>query len=255
MATSATEDEEGHINENEAPSFYRLNSNLSRTSIFENVEMAQDELFSGPIAESLPTSTSAFAHHRRRADSIASFSYYNEEDDNSGLLDLDDERRSSIDPGDFPVFDGASDDDEDMDALEEGHLRDDYALHRRQSGVSITSASARLLRSDSMATATSGRLSGGRTSQKIYLPNEDMTIVVAGFSDSAPALWAYHFLCVLTFGLFYLVLRWLPRWYIRFVGKPCALGECEWVVVEVGRDGPLLTECLVASHHGGYLGN
>ena len=53
----------------EAPRLYRLNSNQSASSIFEDVEMAQDELYAGPMAESLPTSVSAFAHRQARADS------------------------------------------------------------------------------------------------------------------------------------------------------------------------------------------
>jgi len=187
------------------------------------------------MAESLPTSISAFAHHRQQRGSMTSFSYYNEEDDDGTSLDLDDtyERRDSMDTSDFPILDGASDD-EDHDPLRKHRASQGYVLHRRQSGLSITSASARLLRSDSITTTASGRLMCGRTSQKTYLPNEDMTIAIAGFRTRSPALWVYRLLCAATCGLSYVVFRWFPRWYIRVFGQPCALRECDWLVVEVG---------------------
>ena len=60
---------------------YRRDSNLSTTSFMDEVEMAQDEMFAGPMGESVPTSVSSFAHRRGRADSTASFTYYQEDDD------------------------------------------------------------------------------------------------------------------------------------------------------------------------------
>jgi cation-transporting ATPase 13A2 len=32
--------------------------------------------------------------------------------------------------------------------------------------------------------------------------------------------------------LAYLLLRWLPRWQVKLVGKPCPLRESQWVVLE-----------------------
>ena len=43
-----------------------------------DVEMATDEMFSGPLAESVPTSVSAFSHRRFRSDSTASFQFFDE---------------------------------------------------------------------------------------------------------------------------------------------------------------------------------
>jgi hypothetical protein len=40
-------------------------------------------------------------------------------------------------------------------------------------------------------------------------------------------------LCLLTFGLGYLVLRWLPRWQVKLIGTQCSLRDCSWVVIEV----------------------
>ncbi|KAK3059255.1 hypothetical protein LTS18_011285, partial [Coniosporium uncinatum] len=62
-------------------SLYRRGSNMSEASFITDVEMAQDEVFSGPLAESVPTSVSAFSHRRFRSDSNASFAFYDEERD------------------------------------------------------------------------------------------------------------------------------------------------------------------------------
>ncbi|KAJ0271530.1 hypothetical protein COL940_010983 [Colletotrichum noveboracense] len=152
---------------------YRLNSNQSSTSIFEEVEMAHDELFSGPMAESLPTSVSAFSHRRPRADSTTSFAYYQDEDDLEPSPTFDEERRSMSDVGDFTF---GEDDESNLD-IESGDAGDDdYMAHRRRSSThSRSSVHARLLRRDSATTSKS--LGGdGRISQKVYMVNEDLTI-------------------------------------------------------------------------------
>ncbi|KAK6219620.1 ATPase [Colletotrichum tabaci] len=141
---------------------YRLNSNQSSTSIFEEVEMAHDELFSGPIAESLPTSVSAFSHRRPRADSTTSFAYY--QDEPSPSPSFEDERRSLSDVGDFTFGD---EDESDID-VENGNEVNDYMIqHRRSSTHSRSSVHARLLRRDSATTNKS--LGGDRLSQKVYM--------------------------------------------------------------------------------------
>lgn len=90
---------------------------------------------------------------------------------------------------------------------------------------------SRLLRTDSGRTEASGR-GYGRASQKLYMVNEDLTIVIAGFRTSRVGYAAYIFLCIATFGLAYLLLRWIPRWQVKLIGKSCPLRECEWVVLE-----------------------
>ncbi|KAF9869455.1 hypothetical protein CkaCkLH20_13052 [Colletotrichum karsti] len=194
---------------------YRLNSNQSSTSIFEEVEMAHDELFSGPIAESLPTSVSAFSHRRPRADSTTSFTYYQDEDEPEISPTFDDERhynderRSMSDVGDFNF----GDEDESEADIENGDPDDDdYILHHRRSSThSRSSVHARLLRRDS--TTTNKSLGGdGRISQKIYMVNEDLTIAIAGFKTSGLGFAAYALLCICTLGLSWLLLRWFPRW-------------------------------------------
>lgn len=198
------------------------------------------KLYSGPVAESLPTSVSAFSHRRRRADSTTSFTYYDEQpegdnfSENSDELFLNDEddqhsRRHSTSSDlevDFAVVDEEDSADRYYAASDE-----DYLMRRRSSTHSRMSVHARLLRRDSTATAGSAR-PGGRTSQKIYMANEDLTIAIAGFSTTYWRYAAYILLCVLTGGIAYLLLRWLPRWHVAVLGQPTALHCCDWVVVE-----------------------
>ena len=58
----------------------------------------------------------------------------------------------------------------------------------------------------------------GRASQKIYILTEDMTIVVAGFKTSLFGFAIYLCVCVLTLGAGFLLLRWLPKWYVKLTG-------------------------------------
>lgn len=186
------------------------------------------QLFSGPIAESLPTSVSAFSHRRPRADSTTSFTYYQDEPEPSSTP-FDGERQSISDVGDFTFGD---EDESDAD-VENGDAVDDYMLHHRRSSThSRSSVHDRLLRRDSATTSKS--LTGdGRLSQKVYMVNEDLTIAIAGFRTSRLGFAVYALLCVCTLGLAWLLLRWFPRWQVRLLGRPCTLAECDWVVVEV----------------------
>ncbi|KAI1754422.1 hypothetical protein F4782DRAFT_29552 [Xylaria castorea] len=216
---------------NVAP-LYRLGSNQSNASVFEDVEMAHDELFSGPVAESLPTSVSAFSHRRQRADSTASFTYYDEEAD---ALEAEqqyvEDGAVSFDIDDIP-FEPGQEADEATDSEIENSSAQGYAMHRRRSSTqSRSSVHARLLRTDSTRTDSSGRVHG-RISQKLHIVSEDLTIVIAGFRTGRVGYLIYILLCLLTLGLAYLLLRWLPRWQVKLIGEPCPLRECQWVVLE-----------------------
>ncbi|KAI0167063.1 hypothetical protein GGR52DRAFT_556774 [Hypoxylon sp. FL1284] len=207
-------------------------SNQSNSSVFEDVEMAQDELYAGPMAESLPTSLSAFSHRRQRADSTASFAYYNEDEDEPERRTIFDEDGAvSFDINETPLDFQEDEEGSSELELENGNAYDDYALRRRSSTQSRTSVHARLIRTDSGVTDASG--SGhSRISQKLHMVNEDLTIVIAGFRTSTPGYAAYIFICIATLGLAYLLLRWLPRWQVKLVGEPCPLHDCQWVVLE-----------------------
>ncbi|KAB5563391.1 hypothetical protein GE09DRAFT_1112275 [Coniochaeta sp. 2T2.1] len=215
---------------------YRLGSNQSRSSVFEDVEMATDELYSGPMAESMPTSVSAFTHRRARADSTASFAFYpDEEPDESPFIDDEyEESRGRLDVDDMRFGQEIPDEDDstDMSAdLERQAPENDYVLHRRASTQSRGSVRSRLLRRDS-------GLSGGsefgkaRFSQKTYMVNEDLYIVIAGFKTSVIGMTVYVLLCTMTFGLAWLLFRWVPKWHVKLVGLTSTLRDSEWVVIE-----------------------
>ena len=49
------------------------------------------KMFSGPTSESVPTATSGFMHRRSRADSTASFQFYDDDDDDFDAEDWPEE--------------------------------------------------------------------------------------------------------------------------------------------------------------------
>lgn len=188
------------------------------------------QLYSGPMAESLPTSVSAFNHRRSRANSTTSFSFYQDEpEDDTAILE---QVRSGADDLDELPFEDELEDEESSADLERQAADNDYVLHRRASTQSRGSVHSRLLRRESAASAGSG-FGGNRSSQKIYMVNEDLYIAIAGFSTSPIGLAAYIAICVSTFGLGWLLFRWIPRWHVKLVGRPATLHDCQWVVVEV----------------------
>ena len=107
-------------------------------------------------------------------------------------------------------------------------------LRRKSSGYSKFSVEDPLLhRRGSMASDSDVPGNGDHVSQKFYMVTEDMTIVIAGFKTSPIGYGCYLLLCLSTLGTAYLLLRWLPRWKVRLIGKQATLRGCSWVVVEV----------------------
>lgn len=181
------------------------------------------QVFAGPISESVPSSVTGFAHRRSRADSIASFTYFQEEDEVPEY------------PSDEAIVDDSDAEFEGTPQRLTGVASASFSsTGRKSSDYSSVSADNPLLhRHDSTTTDISSFGRGGRRTQRIYVAAEDLTIVVAGFSSRPVGLVAYIILCVLSLGLAYLLLRWLPRWRVRLIGLPTSLQSCTWVVVEV----------------------
>lgn len=172
---------------------------------------------------SVPTSITSFAHRRSRSVSTASFTYLPDEEDahppseEEAILDWEDDRyeEESVD-------------------LEAGELA---PIRRTSSAYSRASVGERFLRSDSARTERSRVNQGSRVSQKIYILTEDLTIVVTGFRTNVVGFAIYITICIISFGLGYLLLRWLPRLKVRLIGSTNPLSECEWVVIEVSIPG------------------
>jgi cation-transporting P-type ATPase 13A2 len=187
-------------------------------------------MFSGPMSESVPSSVISFAHRRSRQNSTVSFTYFQQ---GSSRNDL---------PGtsvDWDEEEAAIDIDDDFDIAESDSFRangDDSTSLRLSKTRSTTRASVEdplLTPSDAFDAHPSRRRPPARISQRIYIVTEDMHASITGFSTSVPGFAVYVTICVLTVGLAYLLLRWLPKWRVRLVGKLTPLGKCEWVAIEV----------------------
>ncbi|ONH66901.1 Vacuolar cation-transporting ATPase YPK9 [Cyberlindnera fabianii] len=68
--------------------------------------------------------------------------------------------------------------------------------------------------------------------QRFYIAEEDLVLAIAGYKTHKVRLQLYYLFCILTFGLGYLILRWLPKYKFAFYGAAAPLGKAEWVVIE-----------------------
>ena len=157
---------------------------------------------------------------------MTSFTYFQEDqeslewpEDEEAILEQDEED-----------LDASKQFEDDLESVETSPKRRKSSGHSR-----ISIEDALLSRHDSARTDASTFGQSNRTSQKIYVVTEDLTIVVAGFSTRMIGFITYIALCVSTLGLGYLVLRWIPSWRVRLTGTPKPLRECDWVVIEVRR--------------------
>ena len=170
----------------------------------------QPQVFDGPISESIPSSVVSFAHRRNRTGSTVSFTYFQDGENFEEWSNEDAvEEESEIDRSRLPC---------------DGRHRPRSAegpLCPKRLSVSRDSIEHPLL-SRYMSASSYGRdrRSGNRLNQKVYIASEDLTAVFAGFSTSVGGFTLYVALCILTGGFAYLILRWLPRWRVRLIGRP-----------------------------------
>lgn len=95
----------------------------------------------------------------------------------------------------------------------------DGASLRRKSSKRSSEVQPLLRRTNSSRSDTQEHEDGGSFSQKLYIENEDLTMVIAGFNRSTLGYAIYIAICILTVGIGYLVFRWLPKWRVRLVGS------------------------------------
>ncbi|KAI9841929.1 MAG: hypothetical protein M1837_000315 [Sclerophora amabilis] len=140
---------DGHANGSYGP-LYRRDSNMS--DFVSDVEMAHDEVFAGPMSESVPSSITSFAHRRSRADSFTSFTYMQ---DTEEQITSSEEEEAAIE-----------EDDEDhdyMDSTMDLESGERSPLRRKSSTFSRSSAEHPLLnRLDSSKFDNSRHGRGGR---------------------------------------------------------------------------------------------
>jgi len=191
----------------------------------------QDVIFDGPSASSVPTSISNFAHRRSSValDEAQHQRFFAEEFDSDAEDVL-----TEIDP-----------EEEDRHSF----------MSSRSEASSIAAASVPdvergdqwpllLRRKSSDQRSEPDGQGAGKATQRIYLVDEDMVVVMSGFRTRRCRMWFYGVLCVLSLGMVYLIMRWLPRWRLKVLAEPVPLSEAQWVVVEV----PFLCPCFL-SHH------
>ena len=68
--------------------------------------------------------------------------------------------------------------------------------------------------------------------QRFYIAEEDLVIGIAAYQTSKFWYIIYNLCCLSTFGLVYLLTRWLPYLKVKFYGLKVPLAKAEWVVVE-----------------------
>ncbi|KAG2412653.1 hypothetical protein HFD88_010210 [Aspergillus terreus] len=202
----------------------RRDSMRSSFSVVSDVEMARNEVFDGPISESIPSSVVSFSHRRNRNDSTVSFTYFQGEDD---FVEWPDEH----------AVDAGSDlDEEAMIAHDtgsiDGSVRSSFKSRRPSYLRSAVEEPLLPQRRSSLESYGHDRKADSRLNQKVHIESEDLTIVIAGFSSTLTGLIIYFTLCVMTLGFAYLLFRWFPRWRVRLIGKPTPLRICQWVAIE-----------------------
>lgn len=177
----------------------------------------QDVIFDGPSASSVPTSISNFAH-RRSSVALEEQRFFAEDFDSDAedvLTEIDPEEE------DRHSFMSSRSEASSIAVMSTPDIEwaDQYPLIRRKS-------------SDQRSGDAEDR-HGGKATQRIYLADEDMIVVMSGFRTRRGRMWVYGVLCCLSLGFVYLLLRWLPRWRLKFLAEPVPLSEAHWVVIEV----------------------
>lgn len=167
----------------------------------------------------------SFSHRRNRTGSTVSFTYFQDEED---FAEWSNEDAVAVD----------SDAEENsLNAFGEADIESSRGsfISKRLSQSRDSAEQPLLSRYISAGSFGRDRRPGTRLNQKVYIASEDLTAVFAGFSTSMGGLALYITLCILTGGFAYLLLRWLPRWRVRLIGKPTPLGKCQWIAIEVRR--------------------
>ncbi|KAG0260211.1 hypothetical protein DFQ27_003651 [Actinomortierella ambigua] len=88
--------------------------------------------------------------------------------------------------------------------------------------------------------------------QRVYLEEEDIQLTFTGYRYVPLRRTLYYIACVLSVGILFLLGRWLPKHYIRFVAKRCDLSRAEFIVVE-NEWGQFSIEQVFNKYYGGPI--
>ncbi|KAI8641070.1 P5-type ATPase cation transporter-domain-containing protein [Parasitella parasitica] len=154
---------------------------------------------------------------RRRRNSTSSVEDSDEEDSDRELNTSDEESSADDDDDD-------EDDDEDDDGDDDGDEPSDGDDDTIQHVVaSRNNTETRISGLNAIANDT-------KDGQTLLLEDEDVQIHIQAYKFNRLNLFAYRLLSVLSLGIFWLICRWVPKWYIAWTGIKVPLEKAEWIV-------------------------
>jgi len=205
-------------------------NNSSRSSSFvdqlprnsgPNVSYLDDALQSHGATKT-PTTHSRFRSglHRRRRRGTATGEEGSEDDSEGETTDEDDD--SEIDNDDSSQSGLSSDDDEEQIARQITAAKN---TNTKSSGVQNYSQIDLSHAGDNV-----DHLEGY---QRLLLPEEDMELMIEAYKYNTSRLYLYRISCVLSLGMVWLICRWMPHLWVKWVGIRSPMGKAEWFVIQV----------------------
>ncbi|KAF9125309.1 hypothetical protein BGX30_000523 [Mortierella sp. GBA39] len=91
-----------------------------------------------------------------------------------------------------------------------------------------------------------------RCQQRVYLEEEDVELIFTGYRFRKHRLYLYYIFCALSFGIIFLLGRWMPHHYIAFVAQKCEMNHAEFIVVQ-NEWGQLAMESVFTKYYGGPI--
>ncbi|KAJ8660316.1 hypothetical protein O0I10_003773 [Lichtheimia ornata] len=66
--------------------------------------------------------------------------------------------------------------------------------------------------------------------RQTFMLDEEVQIIVEGYRNDGFHYMLYRLLCILSFGIVWLICRWMPQWWIAWVGRKTSLANAQWLV-------------------------
>jgi hypothetical protein len=74
---------------------------------------------------------------------------------------------------------------------------------------------------------------GDRLEQHLLLEEEDVQVIIYGYRYHTLRYMIYRLCCISTLGIVWLIARWVPTWWIKWVGQQVPLKDAQWLVFKV----------------------
>ncbi|KAG0052662.1 hypothetical protein BGZ83_002319 [Gryganskiella cystojenkinii] len=91
-----------------------------------------------------------------------------------------------------------------------------------------------------------------RSVQHVHLEEEDVELTLSGHCFVQSRIYLYYVACLLSGGIVFLLARWMPQRYIKFVARACDMREAEAIVIENGW-GQMETQTVFTKYYGGPI--